>query len=80
MCRAAQGGQLPLHCAAANGASLEAVTLLLKANPKAASSANQARCCAHAVVRASKLATRGRPCNPPCRHNLCYHSTQQQRA
>ena len=59
---------------------METVTLLLKKNPEAAATANQARRCAHAVARASKLATRGRACNPPCRHNLCYHSTQQQRA
>ena len=53
MCRAAQGGQLPLHCAAENGRSVEdilVVKLLLKANPKAVTTPDQARRCSHATA------------------------------
>ena len=48
---AAKGGQLPLHYAAKEGASLNVVKLLLKANPGAATAVDGARCSAQAVLR-----------------------------
>ena len=51
-----QSGSLPLHYAAAKGALVEVVTLLLEAHKSAAAEGDQARLCDHAAACAAAAA------------------------
>jgi len=61
----AQEGKLPLHHAAAKGAPIDVIKLLLDANPEAATTVAQARCSVHTTTPMLPLllrrSTRGTP-------------------